>query len=278
MHPDTTIIHPSAVVEKGAQLGSGVSIGPLCHVGADAVIGDRTELTGHVTIIGATTLGGNCKVYPNAVLGAPPQNTKHKGGRTTLVIGSDCTIREGVTMHIGTDTSRGETSVGDNGNFLAFSHVAHDCIVGRNVTMANMAVLGGHCEIGDFVTMGGLSGAHQFCRIGHHAFIGGLSAVLGDVIPYGMVSGPQATLRGFNVIGMKRSGMPRQDILAMRSAYRLIFDRARPVTENLDRAAVEFADCEPVQEIIGFIRNRGRRHLVVPALDGIGNDDADADL
>jgi UDP-N-acetylglucosamine acyltransferase len=278
MRPDATTIHPSAVVETGARLGHGVRIGPLCHVGADAVIGDGTELIGHATIIGATTLGRNCKVYPNAVLGAPPQNTKHKGGRTTLAIGNDCTIREGVTMHTGTDTSRGETSVGDNGNFLAYSHIAHDCVVGRNVTMANQAVLGGHCEIGDFVSMGGLSGVHQFCRIGHHAFIGGLSAVVGDVIPYGMASGPQATLRGLNVIGMRRSGMPREEILAMRSAYRLIFDRARPVGDNLERAAVDFQDRAPVLEIIDFIRNRGRRHLVVPALQGIGNEDADADL
>ena len=194
------------------------------------------------------------------------------------MIGDGCTIREGVTMHAGTDTSRGETSVGDNGNFLAYAHIAHDCVVGSNVTMANLATLGGHCEIGDFVSMGGLSGVHQFCRIGHHAFIGGLSAVLGDVIPYGMASGPQATLRGFNVIGMKRSGMKREEIHAMRDAYRLIFDRSQPVGDNLERAAAEFQDRGPVLEIIDFIRSRGRRHLVVPALQGIGNEDADADL
>jgi UDP-N-acetylglucosamine acyltransferase len=194
------------------------------------------------------------------------------------VIGDGCTIRECVTMHAGTDTSRGETSVGDSGNFLAYSHVAHDCVVGRNVTMANLATLGGHCEIDDFVTIGGLSGVHQFSRIGHHAFIGGLSAVRGDVIPYGMASGPTATLRGLNVVGMRRSGMPREDILAVRQAYRMIFDRARTVGENLEDAAAAFADRAPVLEIIDFIRNRGRRHLVVPALDGAGNEDADGDL
>jgi UDP-N-acetylglucosamine acyltransferase len=271
-------IHPSAVVDKGAQLGKGVRIGPFCHVGGDAAIGEGSELIAHVTVMGVTTLGRNCTAYPNAVLGAPPQNIKHKGGRTTLVIGDGCTIREGVTMHVGTDTSRGETRVGDNGNFLAYSHIAHDCVLGRNVTMANLATLGGHCEIDDFVTIGGLSGVHQFCRIGHHAFIGGLSAVRGDVIPYGMASGPTATLRGLNVIGMRRSGMRREDILAMRQAYRIIFDRAQTVGDNLDRVAAEFGDRAPVLEIVEFIRNRGRRHLVVPALDGAGSEDGADDL
>lgn len=277
MGQDATV-HPSALVEKGAKLGSGVRIGPFCHVGADAVVGDGTELAAHVTIMGATTLGRNCTVYPNAVLGAPPQNTKHKGGRTTLVIGDDCTIREGVTMHTGTDTSRGETTVGDHGNFLAYAHVAHDCLVGRNVTMANLATLGGHCEVGDFVTIGGLSGVHQFSRIGHHAFIGGLSGVRGDVVPFGMASGQTATLRGLNVIGMKRTGMRREDVHAMRQAYRLIFDRTQPVGDNLERVAAEFKDRAPVMEIVDFIRNRGRRHLVVPALEGAGSEDADGDL
>ena len=123
------------------------------------------------------------------MLGAPPQNTKHKGGRTTLVIGGNCTIREGVTMHTGTDTSRGETSVGDNGNFLAYSHVAHDCMVGSNVTMANGAMLAGHCEIGDNVNIGGLTAVHQFCADRRQCLPRRLSAVLGDVIPYGMVRG-----------------------------------------------------------------------------------------
>ena len=143
MQAETTI-HPTAVVEPGAQLGAGVVIGPFCHVSAEAVIGDRVELVSHVSIIGATTIGEDCKVYPMAVLGGAPQNTKHKGGRTTLVIGRNCTIREGATMHRGTDTSRGETTVGDNGNFLAYTHIAHDCVVGKNVTMANLATLGGH--------------------------------------------------------------------------------------------------------------------------------------
>ncbi len=132
-----TAIHPSSVIEPGAGIGAGVRIGPFCHVGPDAVLGDGVELVSHVTVMGATTIGAGTKVYPMAILGGPPQNSRHKGGRTTLTIGANCTIREAVTMHLGTDTSRGETVIGDNGNFLAYVHIAHDCIVGRNATFAN---------------------------------------------------------------------------------------------------------------------------------------------
>ncbi|TIX12662.1 MAG: acyl-ACP--UDP-N-acetylglucosamine O-acyltransferase, partial [Mesorhizobium sp.] len=227
-------MHPSSVVEEGAQLGEGVRIGPFCHVGPDAVIGDRVELVGHVSVMGATTIGAATKVYPMAILGAPPQNTKHKGGRTTLVIGENCTIREGVTMHLGTDSSRGETTVGDNGNFLAYAHIAHDCVVGKNATFANGATLGGHCEIGDNVYVGGLTAVHQFVRIGNNAFIGGCSAVVGDVIPYAIAAGNRASLRGLNIVGLKRSGLPRAEIHLLRKAYRTIFDRSRTVGENIE--------------------------------------------
>lgn len=269
-----TSIHPTALVEKGAQLGVGVVVGPFCHVSADAVLGDGVQLSGHVRIEGATTLGEGCTVSAMAVLGGPPQNAKHKGGRTTLVVGRNCTIREGVTMHRGTDTSRGETIVGDNGNFLAYSHIAHDCIVGNNVTMANVATLGGHCDIGDFVGIGGLCAVHQFCRIGHHAFLGGVSGVVTDVIPYGIAVGDRATLRGLNVIGMKRSGVSRTEIHQVRSAYKLIFDRARPVSENLDLAEQAFAESAVVRDVIGFLRTRGKRPLMVPPL-GRSLDEAD---
>ena len=263
-----TFVHPSSVVEQGAQLGANVRIGPFCHIGPDVTLGDGVELVSHVSISGATTLGDGCKVHPQAVLGQPPQNVRHKGGRTTLVVGKNCTIREGVTFHLGTDTSRGETRVGDNGNFLAFTHVAHDCIVGNNVTMANGAVLAGHCEVGDFVIMGGLSAVHQFTRIGHHAFIGGLSGVEGDVIPYGMVIGARGRLRGLNIIGMKRSGVSRPDIHALRHAYRQIFDPAAPVADNIAAAREEYAGSAAVNDVLDFMTERGKRHFVVPPLGG----------
>lgn len=273
-----TAIHPSSVVEPGASLGAGVRVGPFCHVGADAVLGDGVELVSHVAVLGATTIGAGTKVYPMAILGGPPQNMRHKGGRTTLTIGANCIIREGVTMHVGTDTSRGATEVGANGNFLAYAHIAHDCVVGNNVTFANGATLGGHCEIGDNVNIGGLTAVHQFVRVGDNAFLGGCSAVVGDVIPYAIATGNRAKLRGLNIIGLKRSGLPRAEIHLLRRAYRAIFDRSRTVAENVELAQAEFTGSAAAMKIIDFIANRGKRHYTVPPLKGGGDDDADDDV
>ena len=269
-------IHPTAIIDRGARLGANVRIGPFCVVGADAVLGDNVELLNHVTIMGATTLGEGCKVFPQAVLGAPPQNTKHKGGKTTLSIGRNTTIREGVTMHTGTDTSHGATVVGENGNFLAYTHIAHDCIVGNNVTFANAATLGGHVEVGDNVIIGGLTAVHQVVRIGDNAFIGGACGIAGDVIPFGMAEGNRAHLRGFNIIGMKRAGIPRSEIYTLRAAYRVLFDEAHPVSENVERVRVEFSGSPTVMKIVDFITSRGKRHFCVPPR-GKGRDPGDDD-
>ena len=268
-------IHPTAVVEPGAELGAGVRIGPFCHVAGDAVLGDHVQLMSHVSVQGATTLGAGCVVHPMAIIGGPPQNAKHKGGRTTLVVGANCIIREAVTIHRGTDTSRGETTVGDNGNFLANTHIAHDCIVGRNVTMANGSMLGGHCEIGDFVNLGGLSAVHQMTRIGHHAFIGGATIVIADVIPYGMALGDRASLRGFNIIGMKRSGMTRDEIFTLRKAYRMLFDQGGALSENLDRVDAAFPDDAHVRDIIDFLRGGGKRRFTIPRSKAAADDNFD---
>lgn len=268
-----TFVHPSAIVEAGAALGAGVRIGPFCHIGPEVVLGDNVELISHVVVIGATTVGAGTRVFPQATLGAPPQNIRHKGGRTTLSIGANCTIREGVTMHVGTDTSRGRTVVGDNGNFLAYCHVAHDCIVGSNVTFANGVLLAGHVEIGDNVIIGGLTAVHQFARIGDSAFLTGCSAVPGDVIPFGVARGNLAKLRGLNLIGMRRSGMPRAEIQAARQAYDMLFDRSRPLAENLAAAATELAGSPSARKIIDFLGTREKRYFVTPALDDDGDED-----
>lgn len=270
-----TTIHPTAIVEHGASLGIGVRVGPFCHVGPDAVLGDGVELIGHVTVMGATTLGRGTRVHPTAVLGGPPQSARHKGGRTTLIVGENCLIREGVTMNVGTDQSRGVTRVGNNGNFFAYSHIAHDCIVGDNVVFANNATLAGHCEVGNFVNMGGLSAAHQFVRIGDYAFIGGFSGATADVIPYGMVIGPRGKLRGLNVVGMKRSGLGRSDLLTVRKAYKAIFDPAAPVAENLERLPAELTAHPLVARIVAFLQSGGKRRFVVPPLGRLADDDDD---
>lgn len=269
-----TIVHPTAVVEDGAQIGAGVRIGPLCHIGPEVVLGDGVELTNHVSIVGNTQIGAGTKVHAFAALGGPPQDLKHAGGTSRLIVGRDCIIRESVTMNAGTDYGRTETRVGDNCFFLACSHVAHDCIVGDNVTMTNGSVLGGHCEIGDHVIIGGMSAVHQFTRIGRRAFVGGMTGVTGDLIPFGMVTGNRARLRGFNVVGLKRAGVSRTELMTLRAAYRMIFAPGS-VMDNAEMARDAFADSPSVMEIVEFLTSRGKRHWIVPASGG--SDDASDD-
>lgn len=264
------------MVEDGAALGEGVFVGPLCHVGPEVTLDAGVQLKSHVTVMGATRIGAGTVVYPQAVLGAPPQNHRHRGGRTTLTVGANCTIREFVTMHTGTDGARGATVVGDNGFFLAYSHVAHDCIIGNNVTLTNGATIGGHCEIGDNVGVGGLSAVHQFVRVGDNAFLAGGSMIVGDVIPFAIAMGNRAKLRGLNVVGLKRSGMSRAEIHVLRRAYRMIFDPARPMAENLEQARAEFAGSPQAMKIVDFLSVREKRHFCVPPLRRSG-DDADDD-
>jgi UDP-N-acetylglucosamine acyltransferase len=269
-------VHPLAEVAPGAQLGAGVRVGPFSQVGPDVVLHDNVELVSHVVVTGATTIGAGTRVFPQAVLGCEPQNLKHKGGRTTLTIGRDCIIRESVTMHVGTDTSRGATVVGDNCMFMAYSHVAHDCIVGNHVTFANVATLAGHVEVGDHATIAGLSAIHQFVRIGHHAFIGGKTGIEGDVIPFGMVTGNRGRLRGLNVVGLKRSGASRAELHTLRDAYRKLFDRSRPVAENAEAVRAEYGGDPRVADILDFVTNRGKRIFCMPALSA-GSDDNEDD-
>lgn len=261
-----TIIHPTAFVEDGAQLGAGVYVGPFCHIQSGAVIGDGSQLMSHVVVTGATRLGAHAQVFPHAVLGCEPQNGKHTGGPTTLEIGTNCTIREGVTMHCGSDTSRGRTIVGDHCTFLAYAHVAHDCIVEDHVTFANNVMVGGHCEIGHRAILGGGSAVHQFTRIGHHAFVGGMAAVAGDVIPFGMVIGVHAHLGGLNIIGMKRSGMDRKEIHAVRHASRMLFDRTKPVQDRANDVKLAYADSKAVADLIDFVTTDSKRAFCTPLI------------
>src|SRR5918993_1282248 len=198
------LIHPTAVVEDGATIGEGCRIGPFCLIGAEAVLNDGCELKSHVVVTGHTTIGARTRIFPFASIGHAPQDLKYAGEPSTLTVGSDCIIREAVTMNPGTGHGTMKTIVGDRCFFLASSHVAHDCRVGNNVVMANNAMIAGHSRIGDFVMLGGGAGVHQFVRVGPHAFVGGMAAVLNDVIPYGMVLGNRARLAGLNIIGLRR--------------------------------------------------------------------------
>lgn len=257
-------IHPTAVVEEGATLGAGVRIGPYCRVSSRAVLGDGVELVSHVVIDGRTTIGARTIVHPFAILGGPPQHLGYKGEDTGLSIGADCVIREHATANLGTVAGRGETVIGDKCFLMTGAHVAHDCVIGSNVIFANNATLGGHVAVGDFVFLGGLCAVHQFCRIGSFAFVGGCAGVPNDIIPYASATGNHASLSGLNIVGMKRRGMSRASIHALRAAYRMLFAEEATFQERLDQVASGFSDNEEVMRIVNFIREDTRRPLMSP--------------
>lgn len=260
-----TVIHDSTLVEPGAELGTGVQIGPLCIIKSGAKLHDNVTIHGQAYIASSVTLGDGCEVFPHAVLGLAPQDFKFKGEDTRLVIGKRTIIREQVSMHPGTATGNGITRVGNDGYFMVGSHVGHDCIVGNNVVLSNTVALGGYVQIGDHANLSGLVGVHQFTRIGHHAFIGALAYVSCDVIPYAMVTGNPGHLGGLNVIGMQRAGMPRDEIRRVRAAYKALFNQGEGNFEDrLSVVSAHFNDCAPAKEIIAFIKARSLRPLCMP--------------
>jgi len=256
--------HPTAVIEAGATVGAGAKIGPYCVVGAEVVLGEGVELVSHVVVAGRTTIGARTRVFPFASIGHQPQDLKYNGEPSTLRIGADCIIREGVTINPGTEGGGMETTVGDRCAFLANSHVGHDCHVGNGVVFSNNVMLAGHCTVGDFAILGGGAAVIQFARIGAHAFLGGMSGLENDLIPYGMALGNRAHLSGLNIVGLQRRGFSRGDIHDLRRAYRLLFADEGTLVERMDDVAEEFADHAIVQEILEFIRAGGKRSLCTP--------------
>lgn len=259
-------VHPTSIVHDGAQFGADVTIGPYCMVGPQAVLGDRVTLQSHVIIEGATNIGEDTVVHPFAVLGGTPQHLSYRGEEVRLVIGARNIIREHVTMHTGTPIDRGLTVVGSDGLFMVGCHVAHDCVVGDQVVMANNASLGGHVKVGDFVFVGGLVGVHQHTRIGRYSFIGASAMVTKDVIPYGSVWGNHAHLEGLNLVGLKRRGFAREVINELRTAFRLLFADEGTFLERIEDAARDHGSSPEVMEIIDFIRADASRPLCLPGL------------
>ncbi|WP_442953780.1 acyl-ACP--UDP-N-acetylglucosamine O-acyltransferase [Pararhizobium sp.] len=257
-------IHALSVVEEGAEIGDNVTVGPFCHIGAKVKIGNDVELISHVVVLGRTTIGDGTRIFPSAVIGGDSQSAHHSAVDTTLVIGRNCTIREGVTMNTGTVEHGGTTIVGDNNLFLAYAHVAHDCRLGNNIILSNNVMLAGHVTVGDRAILGGGSAVHQFTRIGRQAFVGGLSAVAYDVIPYGMLNGNPGLLGGLNVVGMTRSGIEKPVVHAVRRAYKQIFEGPESVRANAAAIRADYADCAPAMEILDFIAADSDRALSSP--------------
>jgi len=246
------MIHASAVIEPGAQLGKGCVIGPFCVVGPQVVLGERVELKSHVVVAGDTVVGADTVIFPFSVIGEIPQDLKFDGEDSRLVIGARNRIRESVTMNAGTSGGGGVTRIGDDGLFMAGCHIA-----------LNSAAVAGHCVLEDDVIIGGLSGIHQFVRIGRGAIIGAVTMVTNDVIPYGLVQAPRGALDGLNLVGLKRRSVAREDITALRAAFQMLAqgdgafqDRAKRLGDDTDSVYV--------QEIVDFVLGATGRSFLTP--------------
>lgn len=252
------MIHPSAIVSSKAIIAEDVSIGPYSVIGDQVEIGSGTVIGPHTTIDPFVKIGENCRIFQFAAIGAPPQSLKFKGETSQVVIGDDCIIREFVTIHRGTEFGGGLTRIGDSCFLMAYTHIAHDCIVGNQVVMANNATLAGHITIGDYATVGGLVAIHQFVRVGEYAFIGGKSAVTKDIPPYVIASGDRATLHGLNQVGLKRHGFSPEVLSQLKKAYRLIFRFGLTLKEAIERVLAEVDPLPEVTHFIQFIKSTQR--------------------
>lgn len=252
------MIHPTAVISPDAHIADNVSIGPYCIIGQNVTIGAGTQVMPHVTIDPYVEIGANCKIFQYAAIGAPPQSVKFKDEKSWVKIGNNSVVREFVTIHRGTEFGGGVTQIGDQCYLMAYTHIAHDCIVGRNVMMANNATLAGHITIGDHATVGGLAAIHQFVRVGDFAFIGGKSAVVKDIPPFVIAAGDRATLHGLNQVGLKRHGFSPAAVQQLKKAYRLIFRIGLTLNEAIERVKAEVEPIPEVKSFIAFIKSSQR--------------------
>jgi UDP-N-acetylglucosamine acyltransferase len=257
-----TVIHPTAIVAPGAELGRGVRIGPLCTVGPHVVIEDGVRLVSHVVVDGHTRIGPDVTLFPFSTVGLEPQDLKYRDEPTRCEIGAHTQIREHCTIHRGTVTGNGVTRVGADCLLMAVAHVAHDCTLGNQVIVANNVVMGGHVSIADHAVIGGSVAIHQYVRIGRAAMVGGVSGVEGDVIPFGSVIGNRARLVGLNVIGLKRRGFDKPEIVVLRAAFRDLFRGAGVFAERLAVVRRQYGSHPLVAEVLAFVDASSHRGLI----------------
>lgn len=259
-------IHPSAVVDPAARVGEGTRIGPFCVVGPDVELDDGVELKSHVVVTGCTRVGSGTVIYPFASVGERPQDLKYRGEASRLVIGRNVTIREHATLNTGTEGGGMETRIGDDCLIMIGAHVAHDCQLGVGVILSNHTAVAGHVVVGDHARFGGHAASHQFVRIGHHAMIGGMTAVDQDVIPYGLVVGPRGYLAGLNLVGLRRQGVDRDDIHALRNAYRILFDETGEMSQRMAEVEERYGMSASVRDLLDFVRHESGRKILKPKL------------
>ncbi len=252
------MIHPTAIVSPKAQLADNVAIGPYSIISDHVSIGSGTKIMAHVVIDPYVEIGKNCRIFQYAAVGAAPQAVVFNDEETWTKIGDNCTIREFVTIHRGTQSGGGLTQVGDGCLLMNYTHIAHDCKIGRYVTMSNNATLAGHITIDDHAILGGLVAIHQFARVGEYAFVGGKSVVVKDIPPYMLASGDRATLHGLNKVGLKRHGFSPTAISQLKRAYRLIFRFGLTLNEAVRRVEAEVEPVPEVKNLIAFIKSTER--------------------
>ncbi len=253
----TNHIHPTAVIDPGATLGAGVEIGPYCVVGAGVTLGDRCRLQSHVVIQGPTTVGADNEFYSFACLGQRSQDLKYAGEPTYLEVGDGNTFREFVTVHRATAPG-GVTKVGHRGNFLSYSHIAHDCIVGDDVIFSNNGTLAGHVEVEDQAIIGGLTAVHQFCRVGRLAITGGCSKIVQDVPPFMMADGNPGAVRHINQVGLERAGMEKTTVRAIKDAFRILYRANLNTGQALERMRAELGTVPEVMQLVDFVAGSKR--------------------
>jgi UDP-N-acetylglucosamine acyltransferase len=266
------VIHATAIVSPGAQLGVGVNVGPFCVVGPHVRVGDGTRLHSHVVLEGHTTLGARNEIFPFASVGHAPQDLKYKGEPTTLVIGDENRIREGATLQPGTVQDKGTTLVGSRNLFMAYVHVAHDCVIGDECIFANATQLAGHVIVENRAVLGSMSAVHQFCRVGELSMSGANAMVAADLPPFCVAQGDRAVLRGLNLVGLRRRGFTSEQVGRLKEAYRIVFASGHPTLEAAlaECAAAGLSEDPAVQPFLGFVRDSGKRGLIRPELGGPG--------
>lgn len=251
-------IHSTTIVSPKAELGSGVKIGPYCIIGDHVTVGSDTLIDSHVVIEGHTQIGERNRIFPFSCIGTPPQDIGYGGEDTRVIIGNDNVIREYVTIHRATTKENWETIVGNKNFIMAYAHIAHDCILGNEIIMANVVTLGGHTHVGDYANFGGLAAAHQFVRIGAHAFIGGAAGIAQDIPPFMIAVGTRARLFGVNQKGLGRKGFDKETIAGLKKAYKIIWRQNRRFNEGVRQVRDEVESSPELEELLAFLENSKR--------------------
>ncbi len=249
-------IHPTAIIEKGAEIAETAVVGPYAFISAKAVLAEGVVIAQGAQIHGYTEIGEHTKIFQNAAIGSIPQDLKFRGGDVKLIIGKNNTIREFTFFNPGTEDDKGVTLIGDNNLFMAYTHIAHDCVIGNHNIFANNAALAGHVEVGNNVVIGGHTPIHQFVKIGDHAMVGGASAVTQDIPPFCLAEGNRATVKSLNIVGLRRR-FEKEDINALNSAFKEIFRGKKPMKERAESLFGE-TENDKVKQLCEFILNTQR--------------------